>query len=85
MTKIVDKSNAINSIVSRFAASLCEADDNMSIAISGQIISASALAQALRYADDTGRAKMLSQFHNLFDNLCADVVCEIDKHKDKTE
>ena len=85
MTKIVDKSDAINSIVSRFVASLCECDDNMSIAIAGQIISASALAQALRYADDNGRAKMLSQFHNLFDNLFADVVCEIDKHKDKTE
>lgn len=85
MTKIVDKSDAINSVVSRFAASLCEADDNMSIAVAGQIISASALAQALRFADDKGRGKMLSQFHNLFDNLFADVVCEIDKHKDKTE
>ena len=85
MTEIVDKSDAINSIVSRFAASLCERDDNMSIAVSGQIISASALAQALRCADDKGRGKMLSQFHNLFDNLFADVVCEIDKRKDKTE
>ena len=85
MTKIVDKSDAINSIVSRFVASLCETDDNMSIAVAGQIISASALAQALWFADDNGRAKMLSQFHNLFDNLFADVVCEIGKHKDKTE
>lgn len=85
MKKIVDKSESINSIVSRFVTSLCEADDNMSIAISGQIISASALAQALRCADDNVRAKMLSQFHNLFDNLFADVVCEIGKHKDKTE